>query len=54
MSDLTNRVRFSSTIDKELAEKLKALSEKTMINQSKLIDKAVILLLKEFEDKNRG
>lgn len=49
MSDLTNRVRFSSTIDKELAEQLKKLSEKTMIPQSKLIDIAVLDLIAKYK-----
>jgi metal-responsive CopG/Arc/MetJ family transcriptional regulator len=51
VSDLTNRIRFSSTIDRDLADKLKELSDQTMVPQSKLIDKAIQLLLKEY---NRG
>lgn len=37
----SERVKFGTTIDKELLEKLKELSEKTRINMSLLIDEAI-------------
>lgn len=45
--ELKNRVRFSTTIDKEVAGKLKSYSAKTMIPVSKLIDIAITNLLKD-------
>lgn len=44
--DLKNRVRFSTSMDKELAEKLEDLSKTTRIPKSKLVDEAIALLLK--------
>ena len=44
---LKNRIRISNAIDKDLYENLKKLSEETMIPMSKLLDKAIELLLKE-------
>lgn len=38
---LKNRVRFSSTLDKDLNNQLKDLSDKTRINISKLLDEAI-------------
>lgn len=46
---LTNRVAISNAIDKELYTKLKAHSEKTGIPMSKLLDKAVKMLLESVE-----
>ncbi len=48
---LVTRQRYASTFDKELLQGLKDLSEKTMIPTSKLLDKALELLLKEYKDK---
>lgn len=48
---LKNRRKLGSPVKIENAEKLKELSEKTMIPQSKLLDKALELLFKEFENK---
>lgn len=45
-NQLKNRIRFSTTLDKELNDKLKAFSKNTMIPISKLIDIAIISLLK--------
>lgn len=45
--ELKNRVRFSTTLDKDVNEKLKALSRETMIPISKLIDTAILNLLKD-------
>ena len=46
---LTNRVAISNAIDKELYAKLKAYSEETGIPMSKLLDKAVKMLLESVE-----
>lgn len=40
-NELVNRVRFSTTISKETAEKLKEFANETMIPVSKIVDKAV-------------
>ena len=47
LGNLKNKVRFSSTIDKDINEKLKAYSEKTGIPISRIISFA----LKEYLDK---
>ena len=44
---LVNRVIPNSAIDKELYNKLKEYSKETSIPISKLLDKAIELLLKE-------
>lgn len=44
--ELKNRVRFSTTLDKEVDRKLKELSQETMIPISKLVDMAINNLLK--------
>lgn len=43
------RTHFGTTIDTNLLGLLKELSATTQINQSKLMDKAIELLLKEYE-----
>ncbi|MBA1335839.1 MAG: hypothetical protein HPY66_1657 [Firmicutes bacterium] len=48
MSDLKNRERFTSTLDKRLLIELQKLSGETMIPMSKLIDKAIEQLLKDY------
>lgn len=48
MSDLTSRVRIGNAVDKELFEKLKQLSKETMIPMSRLLDKGIELVLKEY------
>ena len=45
---LKTRTPISSTLQNELAEKLQQLSGETMIPISKLLDKAVTQLLKEY------
>ncbi|MDK0651605.1 ribbon-helix-helix domain-containing protein [Clostridium perfringens] len=45
---LKNRIQIGSSIDKELYSKLKDLSNETMIPMSKLLDKGISLVLKEF------
>jgi len=47
-SDLKNRERFTTTVDIALLKELRELSKETMIPISKLIDKALINLLKEY------
>lgn len=42
---LTNRVRISNAIDKELWQELKEYSNKTGIPISKLLDKSISLFL---------
>lgn len=42
---LTNRIRISNAVDKELWEKLKEYSNKTSIPISKLLDKSIYLFL---------
>ena len=46
---LKNRVAISNAIDKELYAKLKDYSEETGIPMSKLLDKAVKMLLESVE-----
>ncbi|SPF51174.1 conserved hypothetical protein [Candidatus Desulfosporosinus infrequens] len=48
MGDLKNRQRYTTSLDNELVEKLKKLSEKTKIAQSKLLDEAIELVLKKY------
>jgi hypothetical protein len=48
MSDLKTRERYTNSIDINLLNQLKALSETTKIPQSKLLDKAIELLLKDY------
>lgn len=45
--ELKNRVRFSTTLDKEVERKLKDFSRQTMIPISKIVDSAI----SEFLDK---
>jgi len=51
MSDLKNRVRYTNSIDIQLLNSLKTLSEMTKIPQSKLIDEAIELILKKYDFK---
>ncbi len=46
--DLKNRTRYSSSFNSELLEKFKALSKKTDIPLSKLFDRAMTMLLNEY------
>jgi hypothetical protein len=46
---LKNRSPLSNAIDTELFKKLKELSEETSIPMSKLLDKAIKLLLDEYK-----
>ena len=51
---LKNRIRFSSTVDKDLADQLKTLSAKTDIPQSKLVDRAIQDLLNKYKVGEQG
>ena len=46
---LTNRVRISNAIDKELYKELKKISDQKMIPISKLLDKSIKLLIEEYK-----
>ncbi|EDT87421.1 TPA: ribbon-helix-helix domain-containing protein [Clostridium botulinum] len=48
---LVTRERYSSTFDKELLKKFKELSAETSIPISKLFDKALELVLKEYDKR---
>lgn len=48
---LVNRERYSSTFDKDLLQEFKKLSDETSIPVSKLFDKALELVLKEYGKK---
>lgn len=46
---LKNRTPLGNAVDNELCIKLKKLSKDTSIPVSKLLDKAIILLLKDYK-----
>lgn len=46
---LTNRTRISNAIDTELYNQLTLLSKETMIPISKLLDRAITLVLEEYK-----
>lgn len=48
--DLKNRVRFSTSLDKDLAKLLDDLSTNTRIPKSKLVDEAIEMLLAKHEN----
>jgi len=45
---MLKRIKYGTSVNKELVEKIIKLSEETDIPQSKLVDKAFKLLLKEY------
>lgn len=45
MDTLKNRIRFSTTLDKEVNEKLKEFSRQKMVPISKLMDIAIMRLI---------
>ena len=49
--ELKNRQHYGVTVDIGLLRKLRELSEKTQIPQSKLIDRAIELLLQEHKGR---
>lgn len=44
--ELKNRVRFSTTLDKNVEQKLKEYSKQTMIPISKIVDRAILEYIK--------
>lgn len=46
--DLKTRERFTNTLNKELLKQLQELSKETMIPMSRLLDRSIELLLKEY------
>jgi hypothetical protein len=48
---MAKRESFGSTLDKELLTKLRSLSDETDVPISKLLDKAVKLLLENYSKK---
>lgn len=50
---LVNRKKLGSAVKTEYAEKLKELSEETMVAQSKLLDKSLELLFEFYEKNNK-
>ncbi len=46
--ELVNRIRVSTSIDKELVEKLEEISKETKIAKSKLYDTALELLMEKY------
>ena len=53
MDDLKTRERFTSSVDKELLAQLRDLSKATMIPISKLLDKAIELIVNEYKALNK-
>lgn len=53
-SDLKNRVRFTNTLDKKRLKQLQQLSKETMIPMSRLLDRGIALVLKEYEKSNQN
>ena len=47
---LKNRKKLGSPVKKEYAEKLKQLSESTLVPQSRLLDKSLELLFEYYKD----
>ena len=50
-SVLVNRKKFISSLDNKLVEPLNALSKKTRVPKSRLLDEAIEDLLKKYEKK---
>ena len=50
---LKNRIRISNAIDIKLFEQLQQLSKETMIPMSKLLDKGIELVLKEYHEPTK-
>ena len=48
---LKTRIRFSTSLDKDLAKRLEDLSITTRIPKSKLVDEAIEMLLDKHENK---
>jgi post-segregation antitoxin (ccd killing protein) len=50
--DKKNRVRWTTSVDPDLLNALKKLSEETRITVSKLTDEAIQLLLQKHEERH--
>ena len=50
---LKTRTPISNAVETEIFEKLKNLSEQTMIPMSKLLDKGIRLVLKDYEESTK-
>ena len=50
---LVNRKKLGSAVKTEYADRLKQLSEQTMVAQSKLLDKSLELLFEFYEKNNK-
>ncbi|MFR5265360.1 ribbon-helix-helix domain-containing protein [Clostridium sp.] len=50
--DLKTRIRFSTSLNKELSLQLETLSKETRIPKSKLLDEAIELLLLKHKEKS--
>ena len=51
-SVVVNRKKFISSLDNKLVEPLNALSKKTRVPKSRLLDEAIEDLLKKYEKKD--
>lgn len=51
---LKNRTQFTSTLDNELYEELKKLTEETKIPMSRLLDEALVALLANRMNKDKS
>ena len=51
---LKNRTRMSTALDTELWERLKKVSNETMIPMSKLLDKGIEMILQKYEKNKVG
>lgn len=54
MADLKNRERFTTSIDKRLVDELKNLSKETDIPMSKLLDRAIRLLIEQEKGESKN
>lgn len=48
MSDLKNRERFTTSIDKKILSEFKEISKNTRIPMSKLLDEALELIVQKY------
>ena len=51
MKNMCKRVKVSYTLDEELVERLRQVSEKCMIPQARIVQKGIEMMLKELEGK---
>ena len=49
--ELKNRIRFSTTLDKDVERKLKEYSKQSMIPISKLVDTAIAMFIESQNNK---